>query len=220
MKTRTSNAISGTFRLKANRKADLAAGASLSEATREDPMRSEPERAWRRVRTISTEFCRVPNAGDLPGETPTVFELAMNRKAANARLQASRVDTPRGRHRIRCDIAAACDWHASPRPRAKSSRPSVLLFAVIVFVETVRKCLWLRLQTVFRTEARRVLLARPTSGTARFVTRDRSLEEINDPFCADDHLPSCRRRDRQNNDAGQQGDREQDPILLEIGKGD
>src|ERR1700737_2049364 len=48
---------------------------------------------------------------------------------------------PQGRHPSRYDAAAACKRNASPRPRARSSRPSVLLLAVIVFVETVRDIL-------------------------------------------------------------------------------
>jgi hypothetical protein len=82
--------------------------------------RQNLQRAWWRVRTLDRILWGA-NAGDLPGETPAVFELAMNRNAANARLRASWVDIPRGRHCIRCAIAAACERHASPRQRANQA---------------------------------------------------------------------------------------------------
>ena len=53
----------------------------------------------------------------------------------------------------------------------------------------------------------------------RSIYRD-DLPEAEDPFRAEDGLPDHGQLHRQHDDAGQQRDREQEPVLLEIGQRD
>jgi hypothetical protein len=49
---------------------------------------------------------------------------------------------------------------------------------------------------------------------------DEALPEADDPFRAEDRLPDRHQLDRQHDDCDQQGNQEQEPVLLEIGQRD